>query len=36
MGHRLSRNLKESRFTLRHVEVSEQGRARLAQDFGVQ
>ena len=36
MGHRLSRNLKESRFTVRHVEVSEQGRARLAQDFGVQ
>ncbi len=36
MGHRLSRNLRESRFTVRHVEVSEQGRARLAQDFGVQ
>ena len=36
MGHRLSRNLKDSRFTVRHVEVSEQGRARLAQDFGVQ
>ena len=36
MGHRLSRNLKDSAFTLRHVEVSEQGRARLAQDFGVQ
>ena len=36
MGHRLSRNLKDSAFTVRHVEVSEQGRARLAQDFGVQ
>lgn len=36
MGHRLSRNLRDSRFTVRHVEVSEQGRARLAQDFGVQ
>lgn len=36
MGHRLSRNLKDSRFTVRHVEVSEQGRGRLAQDFGVQ
>ena len=36
MGHRLSRNLKDSTFTVRHVEVSEQGRARLAQDFGVQ
>ena len=36
MGHRLSRNLKDSAFTLRHVEVSEQGRARLAQDLGVQ
>jgi hypothetical protein len=36
MGHRLSRNLKESRFTVRHVEVSEAGRARLAQDFGIQ
>ena len=36
MGHRLSRNLKDSAFTVRHVEVSEQGRARLAQDLGVQ
>lgn len=36
MGHRLSRNLKDSRFTVRHVEVSEAGRARLAQDFGIQ
>lgn len=34
MGHRLSRNLKGSRFEVRHVEVSEAGRARLAQDFG--
>lgn len=36
MGHRLSRNLKDSRFTVRHVEVSDAGRARLAQDFGIQ
>jgi len=36
MGHRLSRNLKDSRFTVRHVEVSEAGRGRLAQDFGIQ
>jgi D-apionate oxidoisomerase len=36
MGHRLSRNLKESRFEVRHVEVSDAGRARLAQDFGIQ
>ena len=35
MGHRLSRNLRVSRFKVRHVEVSEHGRARLAQDFGV-
>ncbi|WP_421696012.1 phosphogluconate dehydrogenase C-terminal domain-containing protein [Aestuariivirga sp.] len=36
MGHRLSRNLKDSAFTVRHVEVSDAGRARLAQDFGIQ
>jgi len=36
MGHRLSRNLKGSRFSVRHVEVSDAGRARLAQDFGIQ
>ncbi len=36
MGHRLSRNLKDSRFSVRHVEVSEAGRARLAQDFGIE
>jgi hypothetical protein len=36
MGHRLSRNLKTSRFEVRHVEVNDAGRARLAQDFGVQ
>jgi hypothetical protein len=35
MGHRLSRNLKDSRFRVRHVEVSDAGRARLAQDFGI-
>ena len=36
MGHRLSRNLKESRFSVRHVEVSDAGRARLSQDFGIE
>jgi D-apionate oxidoisomerase len=36
MGHRLSRNLRNSSFTVRHVEVSEAGRQRLADDFGVQ
>jgi hypothetical protein len=36
MGHRLPRNLKDSRFSVRHVEVSDAGRARLAQDFGIQ
>ena len=36
MGHRLSRNLKASRFSVRHVEVGDAGRARLAQDFGIQ
>jgi hypothetical protein len=35
MGHRLSRNVKDSRFAVRHVEVSDAGRARLAQDFGI-
>ena len=35
MGHRLSRNLNGSRFAVRHVEVSEAGRARLAQDFEI-
>lgn len=35
MGHRLSRNLRNSRFNVRHVEVSEAGRARLQQDFGI-
>ena len=35
MGHRLSRNLLGSRFAVRHVEVSDAGRARLAQDFGI-
>jgi hypothetical protein len=36
MGHRLSRNLRNSEFTVRHVEVSETGRQRLADDFGIQ
>lgn len=36
MGQRLARNLRSWRFTVRHVEVSEAGRARLAGDFGIQ
>lgn len=36
MGHRLSRNLRGSNFTVRHVEVSEAGRQRLADDFSIQ
>ncbi len=36
MGHRLSRNLKASNFTVRHVEVSEAGRQHLSDDFGIQ
>jgi len=35
MGHRLARNLRGSRFDVRHVEVSEAGRARLKTDFGI-
>lgn len=35
MGYRLSRNLKISPFEVRHVEVSEAGRARLANDLGI-
>jgi D-apionate oxidoisomerase len=35
MGYRLTRNLRGSRFEVRHVEVSEPGRARLKSDFGV-
>ena len=35
MGHRLARNLRGSRFDVRHVEVSEAGRARLKTDFDI-
>ncbi len=35
MGHRLARNLRGSRFDVRHVEVSDAGRARLRDDFGI-
>ena len=35
MGYRLARNLKNSPFEVRHVEVSEAGRARLAGDLGI-
>jgi D-apionate oxidoisomerase len=35
MGHRLARNLRGSRFNVRHVEVSDAGRARLHDDFGI-
>jgi D-apionate oxidoisomerase len=34
MGYRLARNLKGSRFEVRHVEVSEAGRARLKAELG--
>jgi D-apionate oxidoisomerase len=34
MGVRLSKNLKGSRFDVDHVEVSEQGRARLKEELG--
>jgi hypothetical protein len=36
MGHRLARNLRNSPYNVRHVEVSEAGRARLSDDFGIQ
>jgi len=35
MGLRLSRNLKSSEYAVRHVEVSETGRARLEKELGV-
>jgi D-apionate oxidoisomerase len=35
MGMRLGRNLQGSRYTVRHVEVSEPGRARVKAAFGV-
>lgn len=36
MGYRLARNLKKSRFEVRHVELNAAGQQRLAQDFGIQ
>ena len=36
MGHRLTRNLRGSRFDVRHVEVSEAGRTRLRSDFAIE
>jgi hypothetical protein len=36
MGFRLASNLKSSPFEVRHVEVSEAGRARLASDLGIE
>ena len=35
MGHRLTRNLRGSRFDVRHVEVSDAGRTRLKADFSI-
>lgn len=35
MGHRLARNLRNSRFNVLHVEVSDAGKARLKTDFGI-
>ena len=35
MGYRLAKNLKGSRFDVRHVEVSEAGKARLSNDLGI-
>ena len=32
MGYRLTRNLRNSDYVVRHVEVSPQGREKLAQD----
>ena len=36
MGYRLARNLRLSRFDVRHVEVSDAGRARLRDDFSIE
>ncbi len=36
MGFRLASNLKSAPFEVRHVEVSEAGRARLARDLGIE
>ena len=35
MGYRLAKNLKGSRFDVRHVEVSDAGKARLSNDLGL-
>jgi len=35
MGYRLAKNLKGSRFDVRHVEVSDAGKARLKNDLGL-
>ncbi|MFS2323898.1 MULTISPECIES: phosphogluconate dehydrogenase C-terminal domain-containing protein [Brucella] len=35
MGYRLAKNLKGSRFDVRHIEVSEVGKARLKDDLGI-
>jgi len=35
MGYRLAKNFRGSRFDVRHVEVSDAGKARLSQDFGI-
>ncbi|MGH7006125.1 MAG: phosphogluconate dehydrogenase C-terminal domain-containing protein [Alphaproteobacteria bacterium] len=35
MGYRLAKNLKGSRFDVRHVEVSDVGKARLQKDLGL-
>lgn len=36
MGVRLSKNLKPSRFTVSHVEISDEGRQRLREEVGVE
>lgn len=36
MGYRLSRNLKDTEFTVHHVEVSEVGRQRLQDDLNIE
>ncbi|EXL01776.1 phosphogluconate dehydrogenase C-terminal domain-containing protein [Brucella anthropi] len=35
MGYRLAKNLKGSRFDVRHIEVSDAGKARLKNDLGI-
>ncbi|MFC3075199.1 phosphogluconate dehydrogenase C-terminal domain-containing protein [Shinella pollutisoli] len=35
MGYRLAKNLKGSRFDVRHIEVSDAGKARLSDDLGI-